>query len=239
MPTPIDPKRLPALKATHASLGDDETLSQRKLAEIYGVTPARLVNLIKFRFESFPPPERHKDKSYWYQAKAAVAAMISYMEKGGNVRKSQAARHAAIMSGTPAAPTTAAYDEGPQPLSAGEIDRLASAQTRIWKLQVSQGLYVKADDMRHVARRVNALISRDVINLVNVIDPNGRLDGELRQRIEKECRTALVKMHAEMGELLDDVGERPGAAAFPGAGSDRHDQPRRGDQRRGSVETAA
>ena len=170
MPTPIDPKRLPGLKAALDGFGDDDRASQRQLADLYGVANSRFSTLTKTRFPDFPPAERHDDKTFWYPARAAIASMIAYMENTGAAKKAAARRHSEIMgrvAGTAAAtPVPVAAQAEPQPLSASELDRLASAQTRMWKLKKDQGFYTLTSEVRRIARGVNSMLTREIMNIL-------------------------------------------------------------------------
>lgn len=238
MPTPIDPKRLPALKAAHAACGNEDWWSQRQLAELYGVANSRMTTLIKTRFPAFPAAQRRDDKTHWYPACAAIASMIMYMEKNSAAQLAAARRHTAVMTGEAASPDTSDKSGHPPapaepveqpPLTAGELDRLASAQTRVWKLRKDQGMYTLTSEVHRIARGVNAMITREVMNIVNVIDPNGELDPLKRQRLTNKCRDIVLKMHDELGSFLeepDDVRRAPGAF-IAGTGADGDPQRRR------------
>ena len=235
MPTPIDPKRLPGLKKARGEFEDDAWASQKQLAEIYGVTNARMTTLIKNRFPDFPEPQRHEDKTHWYPARAAITSMIAYMENAGRAKQAAARRHSAVMGRVTAAKEEAAADEQnqPPPLTAGDLDRLASAQTKIWKLKRDQGLYTLTSEVKRIARGVNSMLTREVTNLVYVIDPNGDLPPGKREAVIRKCRDIVLKMHDMLGEFLEeneDAGRAPGAAVAR-AGADIDHQRRRSGRR--------
>lgn len=205
MPTPIDPKRLPALKAALEQFGADDTIQHKDLATLYGVTPARLTTLIKNRFENFPPAERHGDKTHWYAARPAIMVMISYLEGSGKKKRAAAARAAAVMGrATEAAEAAPPDQEELPPMGPVELDRMASAATRIWRLQVEQGKYILTSLVRQEIRGMLAIVKREISGLPSVIDPNGELPPLMRERMVKRCREALNKIYEQLRTLLGD-----------------------------------
>lgn len=205
MPTPIDPKRLPALKAALEQFGADDTIQHKDLATLYGVTPARLTTLIKHRFENFPPADRHGDKTHWYPARAAIMVMIAYLEGSGKKKRAAAARAAAVMGrATEAAESAAAEEEELPPMGPVELDRMASAATRIWRLDIEKKKYVLVALVRHEIRGMLSIVKREVSGLPSVIDPNGELPPLMRQRLEARSRLALTKIYDGLSALLTD-----------------------------------
>lgn len=214
MPTPIDPKRLPSLKAALGQFGPDDTIQHKDLAALYGVTPARLTTLIKNRFEKFPPADRHGDKTHWYPARAAIESMIAYMEGSGKKKRAAAARAAAVMgAATEAAAAAEPEAEEPIPMGPVELDRLASASTRIWRLAVEQKKYVPATKLRHWARATFELVKREVQAIPHAIDPNGELPPLHKARLEAHCRELLVQMEDELADLLKELPPEENADA--------------------------
>jgi hypothetical protein len=208
MPTPIDPKRLPALKAALEQFGEDDTIQHKDLATLYGVTPARLTTLIKNRFENFPPADRHGDKTHWYPARAAIIVIIAYLEGSGKAKRAAAARAQVVMGrATEAAAGAEPEEEELPPMGPVELDRMASAATRIWRLQVEQRKYVLASEVRHEVRAMLAVVKREVSGLPSVVDPNGELPPLMRARLEARCREAQNKIYEQLTGLLADEGD--------------------------------
>lgn len=242
VPTPIDPQRLPGLKKALAEFGEQDRASQKQLAELYGVAPSRFSTLTKTRFPDFPDGEKHSDKTLWYPARAAVASMIRYMEDTARGKAVQAKRHSAVMGRVEETRAeVAAAEPEVQPLTAAELDRLASAQTRIWRLKKEQGMYVLASEVQRIARGVNAMLTREVMNLVNELDPNGELKPLDRQRLTNKCREIVLKMHDLLGRFLedDDDAGRTGGAAIARTGSAGNLRRRGSGQREGDMVGAA
>jgi hypothetical protein len=205
MPTPIDPKRLPSLKAALDTFGDDDKVGHKDLAKLYGVTPARLTTLIHTRFESFPEPERHGDKSHWYLARPALLSMIAYLQGAGKAKRQVAARAAAVMGRAAGAAADAEpEEEEPKPMGPVELDRLASAATRIWRLGVEQKKFVPADTLRHWARGTFELVKREVSSIPHAIDPNGELPALHRARLNSTCRELLLNLTDKLEALLKE-----------------------------------
>lgn len=237
MPTPIDPARLPGLKQAFAAHKDDDWLSQQQLADIYGVSPARLSTLIKSRFETFPPFERRDDKTHWYPARAAIRAMIAYLESTSDQKLAQAARHSAIMSGVVATKEVATAEAAapapvaPPPMSATELDKLASAQTKIWRLAQEQGRYIERAKVEAITRAVLQIITREITNLPTTMDPNGELPITQKAALAKRARSIVIKANTAMAELLgeEDAGSDGGST---GTGTGTRRNLRRGDVRK-------
>jgi hypothetical protein len=247
MPTPIDPTRLPGLRKALEHYDDTDWGSQQQLAELYGVTNARMTTLIKKRFPDFPTHERRDDKTHWYPMKPAIQSMIAYMTNASAAKQAQARRHSTIMGRVveetqAAAPSTETAAAPPVTvLSATELDRLLSAQTKAWKLKKDMGLYVLAAEVQKVARDVNAMLAREIMNLVNTIDPNGQLPAMQRKKLQDRCRDMTVKMHDALGDYLgvDYDAERNAGATSARAGTDLNNQRRRPRKRADDVGAAA
>jgi hypothetical protein len=220
VPTPIDPQRLPGLKKALASFEDSDRASHRQLAELYGVAPSRFTSLIKSRFPDFPVAERRDDKTHWYAARAAVQSMIRYMEDSARGKQAQAQRHTAVMTGVAEArEDAAAAPVEVQPLTATELDRMASAQLKTWRLKKEQGLYVLASEVQRIARGLNSMLTREVMNLVNELDPNGEMKPLARQRLTNRCREMVLKMHDMLGRYLEDEDDVRSASGIAVLGS--------------------
>jgi hypothetical protein len=238
VPTPIDPKRLPALKTALSEYKPDDWTPQRQLAALYGVAPSRFVTLIKTRFQDFPAFERRGDKTNWYPARAAIAAMIAYMEGSSAQKKAAATRHSAVMGRVATvqaeqAKTVASQSPEQLPLSAGELDRLASAQTRIWKLKREQGLFVPRDDVVDLARRYHSTVSREIMNIPQRLDPNGMMAAADRAQLMRITRDITLELYEIMGGLLADADERSDGTVGAGTRTGS-DNARRGTRRRES-----
>jgi hypothetical protein len=239
MPTPIDPKRLPRLKKAQADVPDGERWSQKQLAELYGVANSRFTTLVHERFPGFPPHERRDDKTHWYEAKPAIASMIQYMEDQARGKQAQARRHSAVMGRVEEA--VEQEDAGPDPLTAAELDRLASAQTKLFRLRKEMGLYTLTSEVQEISRGLFTMLNREIMNIVNEIDPNGEMTPKQRERVKHRSREIVLKLHDGIGRFLedeDDAGRAPGitvARGGPGGAVPR----RRARPDKGSVASAA
>ena len=212
MPTPIDPKKLPRLRAQLKRFKKGEKLPQQELAKIYGVTNARLTTLIKQRFADFPDPERHGDKTHWYEVRPAIESMIAYLE--GRTKKAKAAglRTARILAGPGAAvepdeaPATAAAAAPEKVLpTPADLDKLASASTRVFRLEQEKGEFVRVAQVRAEFRDLFTIMQRHLTGLAAEIDPNGELPPLTRERLEQAVRAAQVKLHTKIAHHLGDV----------------------------------
>lgn len=206
MPTPIDPKRLPRLRAARKKFEPGEKAPQQELAKIYGVSNARLTTLIHQRFGSFPTPERHGDKTHWYDAIAAVDAMIAYLA-GTEQRKVAAAKRIAQAMGYDSAADEPAPPgpETPAVLTPAEIDKLASAATRTFRLEQEKRQFIRIELARGFVRSLFNTVQRRVSSLPMEIDPNGELPPLHRQRLEAAVRDAMVGIHGSVADLVGDA----------------------------------
>lgn len=217
MPTPIDPKRLPRLRAALKGFGDADMLPQKEIAAIYGVTNARFTTLVHERFENFPAPERRGDKTHWYAARASIEAMIAYLQGTGAKKQAAAARAAAVMSGAASdpipvkiAPAKAKRGQPPpepEPellMSPAEIDKLASAQTRMFRLDQEKRLFVRADLARGLIRTLFTTVQRGVAALPTEVDPNGELPPLHRARLEAAVRAAQSRIFDAVKSQIED-----------------------------------
>lgn len=218
MPTPIDPKRLPRLKAALKKFGPEDMAPQQALAEIYGVSNARFTTLARERFEGFPEPERRGDKTHWFPAARAIEAMIAYTEGRGASKAAAASKAAEIMHNVKAAeesaPTRAAPAAAPAAaapptekerpvLGPAELDRLANAALRTFRLAQEKKQFVRADQVRSIVRTMFSEIQRSVSSIPMEIDPNGELPPLMRGRLEQSCNAILDRIYTKIGETID------------------------------------
>lgn len=213
MPTPIDPTRLPRLKAALKRYKAGETIAQQDLAAVYGVTNARFTTLAHSRFEGMPKPERRGDKTHWYEARPAIEAMIRYCEGTGKRKSAAAARARTVIK--------EAEEEAGQEQPTGvvvemtpaEMDKLASAQTRIFRLSQEKKQFVRVEQHQHLVRRIFATVQRAISSFPTEADPNGELPPMVRARLDSAARDALKRLHKEVSEdLLLDAEEDSRAA---------------------------
>jgi hypothetical protein len=206
MPTPIDPKRLPQLKAALKSFGPGEKAPQQELAKIYGVSNARLTTLIHERFENFPPPERHEDKTHWYEAARAIESMIAYHTGRGARKRAAAKRVAAVLgeASAEAGQAKAEVDDDP-PMTPAEIDKLASAATRTFRLEQEKRNFIRIEIARGYVRSLFNTVQRGVSSLPLEVDPNGELPVLARARLEAAVRDSMVRIHASVRDLIGDA----------------------------------
>lgn len=211
MPTPIDPKRLPRLKAARKRYKPGEKIAQQELAKLYGVTNARFTTLAHERFEGMPTPERRGDKTHWYDAVKSIDAMIRYCT-GATATKRAAAKRAAAVLGDSSAEAESGQPERQQ-MTPAEIDKLASAQTRVFRLAQEKGMFVRATAHQYVVRRIFALVQRAISAFPSEADPNGELPPMIRARLDTASRDAMKRLHDEVGEFLNAPEEEAANAA--------------------------
>jgi len=198
MPTPLDPKRVPTLKAALDRFQPDELVPQRELATIYGVSPARFSSLIKTRFEGFPPGERRGDKTNWFPAHAALKIMIAYADGKGNAKQEQARKVRDFLS--------AKEDAAPvQPvlLTPAELDKLASAETRAFQLAKMKGDVIPRSQVRETAQGIYQRLARFMASLPHEIDPNGQLNPKIRADLEKRCNATHSAFYEDLKNFLE------------------------------------
>lgn len=208
MPTPIDPKRLPRLRAAKARFKPGDMLPQQELAKIYGVSNARLTTLIHQRFESFPPFERRGDKTHWYAVLPALEAMIAYALGQSKRKAAAAARVAHIFAGAPVVERTSAPAEAPPaeepPLpTPADLDRLAKAEMSVFRLQQEKGKFVPDYQVRHVIQGIVAIVQRAFSGLAPEVDPHGELPPLVRAKLERSIKKSQLRLHDEVAQYLD------------------------------------
>lgn len=213
MPTPIDPKRLPRLKAARKRVKDGEQLPQQELAKIYGVTNARFTTLAHDRFEGMPAPERRGDKTHWYDAAKALDAMIAYCQ-GQSKRKAAAAVRVArilddvqaeVPSNSKGRRAKSAPDDDPEPEympTPADLDRIAKAELTTFRLEREKGEFVPVYQVRHTVRGIFSIVQRSFSSLAPEIDPHGELPPLQRARLESALKEAQLKLHEGVREFL-------------------------------------
>lgn len=225
MPTPIDPKRIPRLRAALKRFGDEDMLPQQELAKIYGVANSRFTTLAHQRFENMPAAQRRGDKTHWFPAKATIESMIAYLE-GTGAKKQAAARRAAVAMGevdgnsrgpaeVPTISKTETVAAAPEEtlMTPAEIDKLASAQTRMFRLAQEKGMFVRVDQSRRVIRTLFTTVQRAVTALPNEVDPNGELPPLHRARLEAAVRASMGRIYETVKDTLADDEAETSAAA--------------------------
>ena len=211
MPTPIDPKKLPRLRSQLKRFKDGDKLPPRELAKIYEVTNARFTTLVKERFPNFPPAERQGDKTHWYEVVPAIQSMIGYME--GKTRQSgrSAQIAASIMGKAPAndaapegtpKPTPEPAVEVPQLPTAAELDKIASAATKVFRLEIEKREFVRVSAVRAEISDLFTLMQRFLSGLSSDVDPHGELPPKLREDFELAIRKAQLKLHKQVAHHL-------------------------------------
>lgn len=212
MPTPVDPTRLPRLKAALKKAKPGEKLPQKEIAQIYGVTNARFTTLAHERFENFPPAERRGDKTHWYELKPALESMIAYLTGQGETKRIAAARAASILDGTPApkvngkAPAESqAIPAEPQEVlpTPADLDRIAKSELTTFRLAREKGEFVPVYEVKHVVRGLFSIVQRSFSGLAPEIDPHGELPPLQRARLEKALKDAQLKLHGDVREYLE------------------------------------
>lgn len=236
MPTPIPKERLPGLRAALKQFQPGEDAAQQQLAEIYGVTNARMTTLIKTRFENFPPAKRHEDKTHWYEAIPALQAMIAYIEGHGAKKRAAGARHRAILTGGVQPAKQQAQDEADaEPLGPGDLLRLAQTQNQVFKLKKEQGKLLDADQQAKMVREVVIFLTRELGGLAHALDPHGRLPVELRAQLHAKAREIVNGLNERLGKLIDDVEGRSGSPSGSGTGHSGHSGRTGASRRRGAL----
>lgn len=216
MPTPIDPKRLPNLRRALKKVKDGDKLPQQELAKIFGVTNARFTTLAHNRFTNFPPAERHGDKTHWYDARKAIESMIAYV-RGQSSRSRVSAQRVAKILGRPVPIDTGngkakpagepeVPEDDPEPEympTPADLDRLAKAETSVFRLEQEKGNFIPVYQVRHVIQGIVAIVSRTFSGLAPEIDPHGELPPPLRAKLEKAIKQSQLKLHDSVIEYLD------------------------------------
>lgn len=206
MPTPIDPKRLPRLRAALKRFKPGEMVPQQDLAKLYGVSNARLTTLIHQRFEQFPSAERHGDKTHWYEAAPAIQAMIAYLTASTKSRRAAAQRAARVLGEVQSEAKQEAETEEFTPPTPAELDKLASAATRTFRLEQEKGMFLRKAHATAFIRDLFNTVQRHVSALPLEIDPNGELPPLHRARLESATRDAMVRIHGSVADLIGDAG---------------------------------
>lgn len=241
MPTPIPPDRLPRLKKALNDYSAKDMESQQKLAELYGVALSRFTTLIKSRLKDFPPAKTKGDRTNWYPARAAIQVMINYTEGKGALKRESAQRAAAVLAGEPVPATDGESPAAKNPgwpeglMTPQELDRLASAQTRIWRLKKEQGEYVLRSEVEDMARRVFSLITQRIMNIPNIVDANGKLPPAERAALQRECREINLALYRETEGLLDHADSGNAGVESAPIGVVHHSKRRRGRKREGRM----
>jgi hypothetical protein len=175
----------------------DTMLSLENLATIWGVQKSRFVS-VKNEIPDFPAPIQ-QGTAHVFPARVALKAMQLYERRHDDAAKRQQARTDAIL-GTVRAGRLDEVDTGHNPRDLAVLSRLA-AETE--ERERMQGLYVLKSEVARVCGDAFSEITDFCSRLSNEIDPHGRLDPQVRSKIDKRAKEALLRSHRILKDMLE------------------------------------
>lgn len=209
-----DSARRADLERAIAQTTRGETISLIDLSAFWGVTKARFCN---YRDEASRvvnwPAGKTVNQQLVYPRLQVLKAMQAYLTRNDAVQAERQAKFSRLMGQT---------SEGGAPSSGGDmlppsellkIDQLAS---NLEARKVRNGELIRREDVTAAAGKVFSLLSRRLANLGTQADPNGKLPGDVRDKIEKTGHALLLRIHAEMKDMLAaDVEPEPDRTPAP------------------------
>ena len=170
-------------------------ITRDEMMTIWGVSPGRLTQILN-QIPGFPAAKDIKGKLYFPRGRA-LKALWEWEHKGDREQQEKQKRLAAIMG---VEQDTSALTH----LHPGEMLKAMQANAEIQERIKSQGMLVSRADAQAVAVRVYELLSRRLSNLGTVIDPNGLLSPDQREKMDKAGSDLLLSIYAQMRDTLSD-----------------------------------
>lgn len=187
-------QRLVDLKAALKASKPKAELSLADCAALWGVSKPRFVNK-RAEIAAFPDASRVEGNAHFYNARAAISAMLAYLERHQQAQVDRVKSQARLLGRGARAEALAQH-------SPAELATLNRLRAEIEGNERTQGLYTPVADQQQVAGAVFSEISEFMSTLSNQIDPHGRLAPEVRTSIDSKAHEALLKFHARMKGML-------------------------------------
>lgn len=179
---------------------EGDRLKLEDLAAIWGVVKTRFVN-VRGNMENttgFPTPIPDGN-IFLYPAKEALQAMWAYETRDDAIDKQRNKKLDRILGRG-----EKAKGKGGEifTLSIGEMAQASRLAAEIEEREREQGLFVPVADVAQAAGDVFSLFAEVLDDLDNRLDPNGILPADVRDRTRELGAELLLKVHAEMKDML-------------------------------------
>jgi hypothetical protein len=183
-----------------------DMLTLEELALIWGVTKPRFVT-VRNTMADFPAPLPGQGNVYIYPARKALEAMLKHETRHDEAASQRRARADAILgrNGKGKASDTLG-DHTPN-----ELVLLSRLAADVEERERAMRIHIPAVEVSDTAGDVFGEMSEFLSDFANEIDPNGLLDPDTRERIDKAARERLLHFHRRMKHILTADGDAGGA----------------------------
>lgn len=219
------------LKAAIKRFRKGETITLEDLARLWGVVKARFINL-RNDIADFPEPIGKQGNVHLYEARPALESLLRHEMRNDKIVAAKSSKVAKILGAM-------SKDEEEDHLPPSELLSLARAGAERDKRLREQGELCKFEDVQQVAVEVFGEISATLSKLSDLVDPNGRLPGNVRELVDAGGKDVLLRLYNRLDDMLaGHVDVSAATAKVDRGGPDRarrprvHKKPKRGVAKR-------
>lgn len=173
-----------------------ETIGLAELAKVWGVGKPAFVNT-RDLIPSFPPATIN-GKEYLYPRIEALAALDAWERRADAANAQRADRIAALIGFKP-------DDDN---LSISDLQKAYNLGVELEQRMIAQGQLVPRSEVNATAGKVFQLLSRFLSDLGTTVDPNGQFPPAVREAADKGGQDLLLRIHAEMRDMLTPHAQR-------------------------------
>lgn len=191
----------------------EDVLSNTELMHLYGVSSKGGFTNIRNQIDAFPEAQEGPRNSLLFPAKAAIEALLKHETREDEEEQERQARAAAILG---VGQKGGRRKKDAIVLPPSELLKLSRLRGEIEEREREQGKYIAASEVAATSARVYAILTDNLSNLEQRVDPNGLLPAETRALIGEMGRAAQLAIHAELSDMLgDDVDDGPSRPSEP------------------------
>ena len=204
--------------ALGATKGTREKITLEELAAIWGVGKPAFVNIRKTILD-FPKPIVD-GKTYHYPRRRAIEALERHEKRNDEKNDARGKRLAALVG----------IGDDLAHLSITDLMKANQLRADLQAERERQGMLVPRPKVQSTAAKVFTILQRALNDLGTLVDPNGQHAPEIREAADKAGQDLLLRIHAEMKDMLTSDDDRTTRPAPTGSGRSQPgaNAPRRG-----------
>jgi hypothetical protein len=204
--------------------GPKEKILLEELAAIWGVGKPAFVNLRKTILD-FPKHDLD-GKTFLYPRRRAIEALDRHERRDDEKNDAKGRRLAALVG----------VEDAAVHFSITDLMKANSLRADLQAEREKQGLLVPRPKVQSTASKVFTILQRALNDLGTLVDPNGQHSPEIREAADKAGQDLLLRIHAEMKDMLTSDDDRTPGPAPTGS---RSAKPRADGTRRGGKSSLA
>jgi hypothetical protein len=201
------------LQAAAKRFTKKDTISLEDVARLWGVSKARFVN-VRNEIADFPEPLGKEGNAYVYAAKPVVDCLLRHETRNDKLESSKASKVAQILGGT-------GDEHHHDVLPPTEMLAMSRVRAEAERRMREQGLLVQFDEVQQTMATLFGYMSNVIGKLSDSVDPNGKLPGDVRARLDGLGKELLLRMYDDLNDMLaDDANDATGRTLQSGEGPD-------------------